>query len=295
MDAETRQAATAIANAKGWEPPALLAVIEIESAGKVFATVNGRKEPMIRFEGHYFDRRLPADKRAVARKAGLASPTAGAVKNPASQAARWAMLNRAIEIDATAALESVSWGLGQVMGSHWEWLGYSSVGNMVNVARSGVSGQIDLMVRYIEKAGLSDELARRDWAGFARGYNGPNYKKYGYDTKLAAAYRRQLGSSAPVAPSTNEGLLRMGSKGDAVRDLQTLLRRAGHAIHVDGDFGPATRDAVRAFQTAAGLDADGIAGPATLAALDRYRQSASPAVEKPSGWLELLLALLRSL
>jgi hypothetical protein len=204
FDTETRKAATAIANAKGWEPAALLAVIEIESAGKVFATVDGRKEPMIRFEGHYFDKRLSAQKREIARAKGLSSPKAGAVANPSSQAGRWALLNRAIEIDAKAALESVSWGLGQVMGSHWEWVGYSSVADMVNVARSGVPGQIDLMVRYIDKAGLSSAIKRRDWAAFARGYNGPDYKRYGYDTKLATAYRRHLGSSTAKPPVPKE-------------------------------------------------------------------------------------------
>lgn len=98
----------------GVEPAALLAIAEVEAAGRAYATVNGRKEPLIRFEGHYFDRRLPAAKRSAARDAGLADPKSGAVKNPASQAARWAMLARAAAIDHKAAHESVSWGLGQV-------------------------------------------------------------------------------------------------------------------------------------------------------------------------------------
>ncbi|SMH42250.1 N-acetylmuramidase domain-containing protein [Mesorhizobium australicum] len=259
FDAETRAAAAAAAARNGWETAALLAVIEIESGGKVFAIVDGRQEPLIRFEGHYFDKRVPAAKRPAARAAGLADPKAGAVKNPASQAARWTMLNRAIEIDANAALESVSWGVGQVMGSHWDWLGYASVTAMVNTARSGAAGQIELMERYIDKAGLSKAVSRRDWPAFARGYNGPDYKRHGYDTKLASAYRRHAGQVS--------GVLRLGARGDAVKELQTLLAGAGHALTADGDFGPKTAAAVRAFQRAAGLTVDGIAGPATLSAL----------------------------
>ena len=272
---ETVNAAARYAKRMGVELAALLAVIEIESAGKVFASVGGRNEPVIRWEGHYFDRRLSGTKRAQARAAGLADPTAGKIANPSSQAARWTLLNRAIEIDAQAALESVSWGLGQVMGAHWSWLGYATVDELVNTARSSVAGQIDLMVRYIEQAGLVDEIRRRDWAGFARGYNGANYAKHGYHTKLAAAYARhaRIIPGTPTAPAAQDGLLRLGMQGAEVRELQTLLRRAGHALAVDGDFGPATRKAVQAFQSAEGLAVDGVAGPKTWAALDRYRQS----------------------
>jgi hypothetical protein len=179
---------TAIAATLGVEPAALLAVAEVESCGNAFANVGAREEPMIRFEGHYFDQRLSPENREIARKAGLASPVAGRVANPATQVARWRLLERAAAIDRKAAYESVSWGLGQVMGAHWAWLGYASIDALVAEARSGVGGQARLMARYIEKAGLSPSLGRRDWAAFARGYNGPDYARHGYDRKIAAAY-----------------------------------------------------------------------------------------------------------
>src|SRR5947208_825536 len=61
--------------------------------------------------------------------------------------------------------------------------------------------------------------------------------------------------------------LKQGAKGNAVQRLQRALTRAGHQVAADGDFGPGTDRAVRAFQAAQGLSADGIAGPATWAAL----------------------------
>ena len=77
---------------------------EIESAGKLFATVNGKQEPLIRWEGHYFDRRLKNGVQARARAAGLDSPKVGGVRNPAGQEARWNRLFlRASRIDAHAA------------------------------------------------------------------------------------------------------------------------------------------------------------------------------------------------
>ncbi|QPC85430.1 DUF3380 domain-containing protein [Mesorhizobium sp. NBSH29] len=172
------------------EPATLLAVAEIESGGKAFASVDGRREPVIRFEGHYFDRRLSPDNRSRARLAKLASPLAGRVRNPALQVDRWAMLERAAAIDRKAAYESVSWGLGQVMGAHWAWLGYASVDALANEARSGVAGQVRLMARYIEKAGLAPALRARDWKAFALGYNGPGFAKNRYDERMAEAYHR---------------------------------------------------------------------------------------------------------
>ena len=58
-------------------------------------------------------------------------------------------------------------------------------------------------------------------------------------------------------------VVRQGDDGHPVLTLQELLRAHGHAIAVDGDFGPQTATAVRAVQTAAGLTADGIVGKLT--------------------------------
>jgi murein L,D-transpeptidase YcbB/YkuD len=265
--------AAAAARQAGLEPAALLAVAEVESAGRAFAVVDGRQEPLIRFEAHYFDRRLDAAKRAAARAQGLAAPVAGAVANPATQAARWRLLRQAAAIDAKAAYESTSWGLGQVMGAHWALLGHADVEALVAEARSGAAGQFALMVRYIDKAGLKDALRRQDWAAFARGYNGPGYAGNGYDRKIAAAYRRHAGeaatSTAAEANTPAAPVLRQGTRGEAVRELQRDLTALGYPAAADGAFGPATAAALKKFQRRNGLVADGIAGPKTSAALRR--------------------------
>ena len=63
--------------------------------------------------------------------------------------------------------------------------------------------------------------------------------------------------------------LRPGATGEAVRDLQRRLGRAGHDTGDDapGTYGAATEAAVQAFQERRGLRADGVCGEQTWASL----------------------------
>jgi cytoskeletal protein RodZ len=62
--------------------------------------------------------------------------------------------------------------------------------------------------------------------------------------------------------------LRPGDEGERVRQLQTDLVALGYSTGgIDGKYGPATEEAVRAFQESSDLVVDGIAGQATLAAI----------------------------
>ncbi|MGH8010823.1 MAG: N-acetylmuramidase domain-containing protein, partial [Candidatus Binatia bacterium] len=121
FDSQTIAALVTMANEAEIDPAALLAIAEVESGGRALFDINGGKEPAIRFEGHYFDRRLSGRLRDYARTNGLSAPVAGQIRNPKSQAARWLLLERAMGLSKKAALESTSWGLGQVMGAHWQW------------------------------------------------------------------------------------------------------------------------------------------------------------------------------
>ena len=63
-------------------------------------------------------------------------------------------------------------------------------------------------------------------------------------------------------------LLKRGSRGSEVQELQELLNQKGFGpISADGIFGGGTEAAVKRAQTALGVAADGIVGPATMAAL----------------------------
>jgi hypothetical protein len=185
-----------VADKHGISLPALVAVVNVESAGQIFATDVAENAPVIRWEGHYFYRLLKGERRASAVRAKLAAPEAGAIKNPRSQRGRYDMLERAITIDKVAALSSISIGVGQVMGSHWKTLGFESPEKMFDLAETGLAGQVDIMCRFIVHFDLKDEIDRLDWSGFARGYNGPAYRKNAYHTKMAKAYARSAASAS---------------------------------------------------------------------------------------------------
>jgi peptidoglycan hydrolase-like protein with peptidoglycan-binding domain len=69
--------------------------------------------------------------------------------------------------------------------------------------------------------------------------------------------------SADPAPSYPGAALRQGSKGANVRTVQQQLSDLGYSLSVDGNFGPGTAQAVRAFQQKNNLGTDGVVGPNT--------------------------------
>ncbi len=176
--------------ALGIEVAALRAVIEVECKGSGF---NADGTPVILFERHVFRQRLIANgKVAVADKVvrerpDLCSKSTGAYGLYSAQHGR---LNAAAQYHRESALESASWGIGQVMGYHWQALGYPSLQAFINAMYKDEASQLDAMCRYIKVNNLVNALKNKDWKAFARGYNGAAYAKNSYDVKLGNAYKK---------------------------------------------------------------------------------------------------------
>lgn len=84
-------------------------------------------------------------------------------------------------------------------------------------------------------------------------------------------------------------LLRYGSRGESVRQVQSRLNGLGYWCGTaDGIFGVNTRSAVRRFQSAKGLSVDGIVGPKTYSALGISSSSSSSSGGYSSSDLYLL-------
>ena len=109
---------------------------------------------------------------------------------------------------------------------------------------------------------------------------GPN----GYVILPTGTPMPQTNTPRPTAtPTATPTVLRFGSQGKAVRELQTTLKKLGYYTGlVDGDFGESTKRAVTQFQRANGLTADGVAGARTLELLNGSAATARPtATPKP--------------
>ena len=171
------------------EPAAFRAVITVEAAGSGFDKA-GR--PKALFERHHFYKHLKDTPNLLSEAVsdGLAYPKWGEKPYPKGSDAVYEEVLRACAIDEEAALLSTSWGLGQIMGSNFKLAGCASVHDMVMEACESEAGQVRQMAAFIKAAGLQDELAAKNWAGFAKGYNGPQYVQNQYDQKLAAAYAK---------------------------------------------------------------------------------------------------------
>lgn len=92
-----------------------------------------------------------------------------------------------------------------------------------------------------------------------------------------------------------------GDRGQAAATVQWRLRAAGYDVVVDGDFGPRTEGAVRAFQAARGLVVDGRVGAATWSVLEVSVGTATPAttvgtyvVQAGDGFLRIAMRTLWS-
>lgn len=222
----TEQGFAAAAKELGVEVATIKAVASVESAGSGFDP-DGRVK--ILFERHKFHTftRGQFDKSHPA----ISSSSAGGYG--AAGAHQWKRFNEAFELDPDAAMRATSWGKFQIMGFNCEAAGYSSVGEFVEAMKVDEDTQLKAFVKVIKSWGLAGELRQHDWAGFARQYNGSQFRKNQYDTKLAAAYERfkreravipsspvatDIVNPSPTAPTADDGVQSSTPASGAVKE-----------------------------------------------------------------------------
>lgn len=176
-------------------------------------------------------------------------------------AAEYDRLQTMVALNRTAGLSSTSWGLFQVMGGNWKELKYPSLEDFVARMAASEGEHLQAFVRFCVVNGLQGALRREDCTGFAERYNGADQAAHNYSGRLQSVLDRLGGAALPV------GTVAIGDTGDLVSKVQAALHNAGYLALVDGAFGRITELAVRRFQSANGLTADGVAGPMTCRAL----------------------------
>lgn len=170
----------AIADRLGCSLRQIAAVAAVESRGGGF---DAQGRPKILFERHIFHR--------LTNGAFSPAPYSQRVYGGYGEDS-WAKLADAAGRNPDAAFSACSWGRFQVMGMHWRKLGYASAYELAASTVASELAHFELLARYIETFGLKDQLRRlspraADCALFAQAYNGPDFKRNGYDAKLARA------------------------------------------------------------------------------------------------------------
>ena len=185
-----------VASQIGCEVAAIKAVAEVEAPKGGFDS-KGRLTML--FEPHIFWKELrkigfiPENVLKVnfrARELNVLSPVWNPKLYGKTVDARWEQFMFARNISEEAAYKSCSWGKFQIMGFNFKEAGFSNVFEMVRYFEVGELFQLSAFVEYLYSVQLDDELRAKDWKGFARQYNGPQYWKNAYDVKLAKAYNK---------------------------------------------------------------------------------------------------------
>jgi len=172
-------------------------------------------------------------------------------------------LQKAMEIDETAALKAASWGLGQILGENHRLAGYPTPQAMVNAFAEDEAAHLEGMVRFIIAKGLDVHIRNHNWASFARGYNGASYKTNKYDTKLAAAYAKwakipdtPYEPTAKPLPLLGQRPTLHGTSSPDIEAVQRTLIDLGYfeVGDPDGKWGGKTAAGIAAFMNDRRLD-----------------------------------------
>jgi N-acetylmuramidase len=218
-------------------------VLQVETRGAGFLA---DRRPVILFERHKFSELTHG--RFDASHPSISSATPGAYGGPGAH--QYERLDKAMALDAQAALSSTSWGLGQIMGVNARRAGFDSLHSMVLAMGQGEGLQLAAVANFLQTSDCARLLAQRNWTAFAARYNGPRYAEHRYDMRLAQAHQRLLSGPLPDL---------------MVREAQMLLLFRGyHPGMVDGVWGKFTASALQEFVLDLKLDL-----PATPANLPR--------------------------
>ncbi|WP_111709988.1 N-acetylmuramidase domain-containing protein [Lutibacter citreus] len=172
------------------------AVNEIESLGKGFL-LDGR--PRILFEGHIFWKELK--KRGLNPEDFVSNNTKNvlyekwAKKYYEGGKQEYDRLEKAAgmsDIDAVheAAYASASYGSFQIMGFNFKLVGFPSIDSFVSQMYTHEKAHLSAFGKFCEANRLIHHLKSKNWASFAKGYNGAAYEKNKYDIKLENAYNK---------------------------------------------------------------------------------------------------------
>ena len=220
------------------------AVLKVETSGAGY--ISDRRPPIL-YERHIFHK-LTKPKFPIS---DICNPEPGGYGN--SGANQYLRLSTALALHRTAALQSASWGIAQIMGMNFKQAGFENVEQMVAAMSGSEDAQLASFVAFLEANRLDKHLQSHNWTAFASKYNGPNFAANDYDNKLSRAFDKFAKGPLPDLK---------------VRAAQLYLTFAHiDPGPIDGQMGSITKKALLKFQQRQGLPQTGEPDEATLKAL----------------------------
>lgn len=192
----TQQDFISAAEALKCEVAAVKAVAEVEARGSGFL---GDGRPKILFEAHKFSRytghlhdSLFPHISSPEWKKGL---YLGGVKE-------YDRLHDAMKLDPRAAIMSASWGAFQIMGFNHAATGFATPEEFVAAMYKGEGEHLRAFIAFVRSRKLGGHIQEKNWAAFAKAYNGDAYRENNYDAKLAKAYAKHAAPPTARKPLT---------------------------------------------------------------------------------------------
>jgi len=214
----------------------LWALMTVETSGCGYLP---DRRPKILLERHIFSR-LTSGK-FDADDPDVSQPSQGGYGVPGAH--QYDRLSAALQLNAEAALQSCSWGLGQIMGENFKEAGFASVDDMVAAMIAREDNHVAAITAFLQSTGIAETLRSHQWTSFARRYNGPDYAANNYDGVLGHFYDLYNTSGVPSVE---------------VRAVQIALTYEGYPLgRIDGIIGTQTQGAIKHYQQANGLSVTG--------------------------------------
>lgn len=266
----------------------------IDGIGKTESAGNGwfpNGQIKILPEPHKFFQYLPKTKKAQALTDGLATRTYEETKATGhykrmtnGPGPRYALLEKWIALDETAAYMAISSGTFQIMGFNFKDCGFTSAKDMFEAFCESEVHQLRAFVNFIKsRSGGITALRTEDYEKIellynGGGQNGAYAKQMRINVNKARRGRWMNYSPTGVVPAIEPPIqkpkkasgitiLKKGINSAEVEAAQNRLVLWGYDIQPDGLFGKETEDAVKVFQKDQGLTVDGVISDKTRTAL----------------------------
>ena len=175
-----------VAEELGIEIAAMKAVVLIE-AGKSLEGFWAPGVPVINFDRKMYNSIRNAD--ISGKKAPKDAKIPDGIRSAYGRK-EWGELIAARKVNEDRANMGTFWGMFQIGGFNYRKCGCKTIDEFVELMSYSELEQLELFAAFITNTGMLKHLRNKNWAAFARMYNGASYARRGYHTRMARAYQK---------------------------------------------------------------------------------------------------------